>query len=74
MDVTDLQPYFTQIIACNSVNVPRIPTKVGTEICLNEPYKYTTFQLDQSTHSHFMAYVVKCAKRSMEKKTKEKNP
>ena len=37
--VTDLRPYFTQIIGHNSVNVHRIPTKVGTEIRLNEPFK-----------------------------------
>ena len=36
--VTDLRPYFTQIIGHNSVNVHRIPTKVGTEIRLNEPF------------------------------------
>ena len=37
--VTDLRPYFTQIISHNSVNVHRIPSKVGTEIRLNEPFK-----------------------------------
>ena len=37
--MTDLQPYFTQIIDHNSVNVHRIPTKVGTEIRLNGPFK-----------------------------------
>ena len=36
--MTDLRPYFTQIIGHNSVNVHRIPTKVGTEIRLNEPF------------------------------------
>ena len=40
MGVTDLRPYFTQIIGHNSVNVHQIPTKRGTEICLNEPFKY----------------------------------
>ena len=33
--MTDLRPYFTQIIGHNSVNVHRIPTKVGTEIRFN---------------------------------------
>ena len=33
--VTDLQPYFTQIIGHNSVNVHWIPTDVGTEIRIN---------------------------------------
>ena len=42
--VTDLRPYFTQIIGNNSVNVHRIPTKLGTKIRLNEPFKYTNFQ------------------------------
>ena len=37
--VTDLRPYFTQIIGHNSVNVHRIPTKAGMEIHLNEPFK-----------------------------------
>ena len=33
--MTEVQPYFTQIIGHNSVNIHRIPTKLGTEICLN---------------------------------------
>ena len=37
MGVTDLRPYFTQIIGHNSVNVHRIPTKLGTEIRLDGP-------------------------------------
>ena len=53
--MTDLRPYFTQIIGHNSVNVHRIPTKVGTEICLNEPFKCAKCQPDPSTHSCFMA-------------------
>ena len=53
--MTDLRPYFTQIIGHNSVNVHRIPTKVGTEIRLNEPFKCAKFQPDPSTHSCFMA-------------------
>ena len=76
--VTDLRPYFTQIIDHNSVNVHRIPTKRGTEILfyffgteirLNEPFMYTKFQLDRSTRLHFIADFVKCAKRSRRKKT-----
>ena len=38
MGVTDLRPFSTRIIGHNSVNVHRIPTKVGTEIRLNEPF------------------------------------
>ena len=53
--MTDLRPYFTKIIGHNSVNVHRIPTKVSTEICLNEPFKCAKFQPDPSTHSCFMA-------------------
>ena len=55
MGVTDLLPYFTQIIGHNSVNVHRIPTKLGTEICLNEPFKCAKFQPDPNTHSCFIA-------------------
>ena len=44
--VTDLQPYSMQIIGHNSVNVHWIPTKVGTEIRLNEPFKHTKFHPD----------------------------
>ena len=60
--VTDLRPYFTRIIDHNSVNVLRIPTKVGTEIRLNESFKCAKFQPDWSTHSCFMADFAKCAK------------
>ena len=62
MGVTDLRPYFTRIIDHNSVNVHRIPTKVGTEIRLNEPFKCAKFQPDWSTNSCFMAEFAKCAK------------
>ena len=46
MGMTDLQTYFTQIIAHNSMNIHRIPTNAGTEIRLNEPFKYTNFHPD----------------------------
>ena len=71
MGVTDLLLYFTQIIGHNSVNVHWIPTKLGIEIRLNEPFKYAKFQPDWSTHSCFMADFAKCAKRRRknEKKT-----
>ena len=73
MGVTDFLPYFTQIIGHNSVNVHRIPTKRGTEIRLNEPFKCAKFQPDWSTHSCFIADFAKCAKRrrkNEEKKSK----
>ena len=44
MGVTDLRPYFTQIIGHISVNVHRIPTKLSTEIRLNEPFQCAKFQ------------------------------
>ena len=76
MGVTDLRPYFTQIIGHNSVNVHRIPTKLGTEIHLNEPFKCAKFQPDWSTHSSLISDFAKCAKRRSieEEKNEEKNP
>ena len=68
--MTDLRPYFMQIIGHNSVNVLQIPTKVGTEIRLNEPFKSAKFQLDRSMRSHFMVDFIKCVKRSRRKKPK----
>ena len=41
--MTDLRPYFTQIIGHNSVNVNRIPTNVGTQTRLNESFKCANF-------------------------------
>ena len=71
--VTDLRHYFTQIIGHNSVTVHRIPTKLGTEIHLNEPFKCAKFQPDTSTHSCFMADFAKCAKiRSRRRKKRRK--
>ena len=73
MGVTDLRPYFTQIIGHNSVNVHRIATKLGTEIRLNEPFKCAKFQPDPSTHSCFIADFAKCAiRRSRRKKRRKK--
>ena len=72
MGVTDLRPYFTQIIGHNSVNVHQIPTKLGTEIRFNEPVKCTKFQPDWSTNLRFMADFAKCAKRSRRKQRRKK--
>ena len=66
--VIDLRPYFTQIIDHKTVNVHRIPTKVGIEIRLNEPFKCHKLQPDWSTYSCFIANFAKCAKRSRRKK------
>ena len=60
--MTDLRPYFMHVIGNKSVNVHRIPTKVGTEIRLTEPFKCAKFQPYPSTYSCFMADFVKCAK------------
>ena len=73
MGVTDLRPYFMQIIGYTSVNVHRIPTKRGTEIRLNEPFKCAKFQPDWSTHSCFMAKFAKYVKRSRRKKPRKKS-
>ena len=49
-----------QIISHNSVNIHRIPTKVGTEIRLNKPFKCAKFQPDLNMHSCCMADFAKC--------------
>ena len=69
--MTDLRPYFTQIISHNSVNVHRIPTKVGTEIGLNEPFKCANFQPDPSTHSCFMVILRSVRNEEVEEKNEE---
>ena len=77
MSVTDLRPYFTQIIGHNSVNVRRIPTQLGTEIRLNKPFTCAKFQPRPSMHSYFIAGFAKCAKRRStveEEKNEEKKP
>ena len=61
--VTDLRPFFMQIIGHNSVNVLRIPTKVGTEVRRNKPFKCAKFQRDRSARSNFVADFVKFAKK-----------
>ena len=73
MGVTDLRPYFTQIIGHNSVNVHRIPTKLGTEIRLNEPFKCAKFQPDWRTHSCFISDL-QSVRKEVEEKSEEKKP
>ena len=63
MGVTDLRPYFTQIIGHNSVNVHRIPTKLGTEIRLNEPFKCAKFQR-----------ILQSVRKEVEENNEEKKP
>ena len=70
--MTDLRPYYTQIIGHNSVNVHWIPTKLGTEIRLNEPFKCAKFQSNWSTNSCFIADFVKCAKRRSRRRRKKR--
>ena len=70
MGVTDVRPFFTQIIGHNSVNVRWIPTEVGTEIHLNEPFKCTKFQPNRSMHLCFMVDFAKvCEKKKKTKKS-----
>ena len=54
------------------MNVDRIPTKLGTEIRLNEPFKCATFQLGWSTQLCFMVDFAKCAKSRRKKKNEER--
>ena len=68
--MADLRPYFTQIIGRSSVNVHRIPTKVGITIRLNEPFKCAKFQPDPNTHSCFMADFAKCEMKKIFKEEK----
>ena len=62
---------FMQIISHISVILYWIPTRLGTEIYLNESFKCTKFQLDQSTYLYFMADFPKCAKRSRRKNVEQ---
>ena len=61
MGVTEVCSYFMRITGHNSTILYQIPTKLGTEIHFNEPFKCAKFQLDQSTHLYFMANFAKCA-------------
>ena len=71
--VTDLRPYFTQIIGHNSVNVHRIPTKLGTEIRLNEPFKCTKFQ-PIGAHIRVLLRILQGVRKEVEEKNEEKKP
>ena len=53
--VTDLRPYFTQRIGHNSMNVHWIPTKPWYWDLPSLALYVYKFQLDRSTHLHFMA-------------------
>ena len=55
------------------MNVHRIPTQLGTDIRLNEPFKFTKFQPDWSTHSRFMADL-QSVQKEVEEKNEEKTP
>ena len=60
--VTEILFYFMQVVGYNFVNVHHIPTKHGTEICFNEPFKCAKFQPNWSTHWCFMVdFAAKCA-------------
>ena len=70
MGVTDLRPYFTQIIGHNSVNVHRIPTKLGTEIRLNESFKCAKFQ----ACIRVLLRILQSVRKEVEEKNEEKKP
>ena len=72
MGVTDLRPYFMQIIGHNSMNVHRIPTKLGTEICLNEPLSVPNFSLIGARIR--VLFRILQSVRKEEEKNEEKNP
>ena len=54
-----------------SINVHRIPTKLGTEIHFNEPFKCAKFQHDWNMWLYVMANFAKCVKRSRRKNEKK---
>ena len=68
--MTDLRPYFTQIIVHNSVNVHRIPTKLGTEIRLNGPLSVPNFSPIQARIRVLLRILQSVQKE--EEKTKKK--
>ena len=73
MGVTDLRPYCTQIIGHNSVNVHRIPTKLGTEIRLNEPFKCANFS-PIGAGIRVLWQILQSVRKEEVEKNEEKNP
>ena len=76
MGVTDLRPHFTHIIGhINSVNVHRIPTKLGTEIRLS-PLRVPHFSLIGARIHVLWRILRSVRKEEVEEKEKnqEKNP
>ena len=70
MSVTEVRSYFTPIIGRNSVNVHRIPTKLGTAISCNEPFKCAKFQPDWNTNIRALWWILQSV-RNEEGKIKE---
>ena len=63
--------FYAKKIDYNSVNLNRIPTKIGMEMCCNVPFTCMKFQRDRSMRSQVMIENTKCAKRRRKiKKTK----
>ena len=62
MGMTEVQSYFTQIIGHNSMIVNWIPTKLVTEISVNQSFRHAKLQLDHSTCLYFMADFAKFRK------------
>ena len=73
MGVTDLRPYFTKIIGHNSVNVHRIPTKLGTEIRLMSPLSEPNFN-PIGARIRVLWRILQSVRKEVEEKKQRKNP
>ena len=74
MGVTDLRPYITQISGHNSVNVHRIPTKLGTEIRLMRPLSVPNF-IPIQAHIRVLLRILQSERKEVEEeKNEEKKP
>ena len=71
--MTDLRPNFTKIIGRNSVNVHRIPTKLGTEIHLNKLFTYANFS-PIGARICVLWRILQSVRKEVEEKNEENNP
>ena len=69
--MTEIRPYFTQIIGNNSVNVHRIPIKLGTEIHFNEPLRVPNFSPIEARIGVYGRFCKVCEKKKQKKKPKK---
>ena len=72
MGVTDLQPYYTQIIGHNSVNVHRIPTKLGTETSMS-PLSVPNFS-PIGVRIRVVCRILQSVRKEVEEKKRRKKP